>query len=202
MTEWAVLTGDIVKSSDMTSDELSSVFSGLSEASLAISDWQGLPGHFTRFRGDGWQMVVSPALCLRALTAMRAVVRRAGKGFETRIGVGLGLGVIKDGDLSAAEGAAFVRSGHALDQIKRGALLAAPDGPLSLRVTLPLADHIIKGWTMRQAEIAYLMLPPSGPTQADVARTLNLTQQTIQQQIDSSGLLKLLEACTILEEQK
>ncbi|MGJ8626764.1 MAG: hypothetical protein ACSHXB_07385 [Sulfitobacter sp.] len=200
MTEWAVLTGDIVKSSDMTSDELTRTFKGLQDAAQVIESWQDAPVYFTRFRGDGWQIVVKPALCLRALSALRAAVRRSGKGFETRIGIGLGTAVIHDGDLAGAEGPAFVRSGHALDQMKRGSLLAAPDAPQALRVTLPLVDHIIKGWTVRQADIAYLMLTLEGPTQADVADLLNLTQQTVQQQIDSSGIAKLHEACTILEE--
>lgn len=200
MTEWAVLTGDIVKSSDMTSDELTRTFKGLQDSAQVIEAWQDAPAYFTRFRGDGWQMVVKPALCLRALSALRAAVRRSGKGFETRIGIGLGTAVIHDGDLAGAEGPAFVRSGHALDQMKRGSLLAAPDAPQALRVALPLVDHIIKGWTVRQADIAYLMLTLEGPTQADVADLLKLTQQTVQQQIDSSGIAKLHEACAVLEE--
>ncbi|MGJ8616932.1 MAG: hypothetical protein ACSHWS_08825 [Sulfitobacter sp.] len=199
MTEWAVFTGDIVKSSDMTSDELTRVFKELREAARDIRSWQGTPAHFTRFRGDGWQMAVAPGLVLRSLTAVRASVRSAGKGFDTRIGIGLGNGVIEGDDLAGAEGTAFVRSGHALDQIKRGALLSAPDAPLPLRVALPLVDHMIKGWTQRQAEIAYLMLPPTEPTQADVAQRLGLTQQAVQQHIDSSGLTRLLEACAVIE---
>lgn len=200
MTEWAVLTGDIVKSSDMTSDELTSIFNGMQDAAQVIETWQDTPTHLTRFRGDGWQMIVKPRLCLRALTAMRAVVRRSGKGFETRIGIGLGTAVIRNGDLAGAEGAAFVRSGHALDQMKRGALLLAPDAPQALRVALPLVDHILKSWTVRQAEIAYLMLPPMSPTQSEVANILNLTQQSVQQQVDSSGIGKVLEACAVLED--
>ena len=200
MTKWAVFTGDIVKSSDMTSDELSLIFKNLDAAAADIGAWQGMAAPLTRFRGDGWQMAVTPGLCFRAAIAVRAAVQRAGKGFETRIGIGLGTGDITGDDLSGAEGTAFVRSGHALDGMKRGVLLSAPDAPLPLRTALPLADHIIKGWTRRQAEVAYLMLPPAGPTQMEVAATLGLTQQTVQQQIDSSGILRLLEVCDVMEE--
>tara|TARA_R110002072_G_scaffold29764_1_gene93620 strand:+ start:248 stop:856 length:609 start_codon:yes stop_codon:yes gene_type:complete len=200
MAEWAVFTGDIVKSSDMTSDELALIFKGLDTAAQDIGVWQGTAAPLTRYRGDGWQMAVTPGLCFRAMIAVRAAVRRAGKGFETRIGIGLGAGDITGTDLSGADGAAFVRSGHALDGMKRGVFLSAPDAPLTLRAVLPLADHIIKGWTSRQAEVAYLMLPPIGPTQADVAEALGLTQQTVQQQIDSSGVARVLEVCDVMEE--
>lgn len=199
MTEWAVFTGDIVKSSDMTSDELSLIFKGLNTAAQDIGTWQGTPAPLARFRGDGWQMAVTPGMCFRAAITVRAAVRRAGKGFETRIGIGLGTGDIAGNDLAGAGGAGFVKSGHALDAMKRGVFLSAPDAPLALRAALPLADHIIKGWTRRQAEIAYLILPPVGPTQAEIAEALGLTQQSVQQQIDSSGLVRLLDVCDVME---
>ncbi len=200
MADLAVFTGDIVKSTKLTSAELSRIFDGLQDVAATLALWQGAPTRLTRFRGDGWQMTIAPRLTLRALLAVRAAVRRAGKGFDTRIGVGLGDGSVPGDDLAGAEGEAFVRSGHALDQMRRSTRMSAPDADISLRIALPLADQIVAGWTPKQAEIALLLLPPSGPTQADVASALGLTQQTVQQQVETSGLVGLIEACELAED--
>ncbi|MFD2739808.1 hypothetical protein ACFSUD_09530 [Sulfitobacter aestuarii] len=199
MTDWAVFTGDIVKSSELGSEQLSRIFSSLEEAADEVARWQDAPTLFTRFRGDGWQMAVAPALTFRALLAMRAAVRRVGKGLDSRIGIGIGQGRIPGDDLSGAEGVAFLHSGHALDEMKRTLRMSAPEADLSLRLLLPLADQIIDGWTARQAEIAYLLLPPEAPTQSEVADRLGQTRQSVQQQADQSGIMALLESCTLLE---
>lgn len=199
MTDWAVFTGDVVKSTKMAAADMSRLFEGLEDAAATIARWQDGPARLTRFRGDGWQMAVSPRLTFRALLAVRAAVRRTGKGFDTRIGVGLGAGTIPGADLSGAGGPAFVAAGRALDEMKHRVRMSAPGAALPLRVALPLADQIIAGWTPRQAEIAFLLLPPEGPTQAETAETLGLTQQTVQQQVDTSGIRGLLDACEMMD---
>tara|TARA_R110002049_G_scaffold10127_1_gene50190 strand:+ start:154847 stop:155461 length:615 start_codon:yes stop_codon:yes gene_type:complete len=201
MENWAVFTGDIVKSSKMSRAELDAVFAGLADAAQAISDWQDAPARLTRFRGDGWQMAVRPDLSFRAALAVRAAVRHAGKGFDTRIGIGIGAGAIPADDLSGADGPAFVRAGHALDTMKRTTRMFAPDAPLALRVALLLADQIAGGWTPRQAEIGFLLLPPAGPTHAEVAEKLGLTRQTIQIQAENAGFPALFDVCDIVEDQ-
>lgn len=199
MANWAVFTGDIVKSSALSQAELTAIFDGIAEAATEIARWQDQPTRLTRFRGDGWQMAVAPRLTLRAALAVRAAVRRAGKGFDSRIGIGVGAGTIPGDDLANAAGPAFLASGHALDSMKRTTRMAAPEASATLRAILPLADQIIDGWTMRQAEIAFLLLPAERPTQADVAAELDQTRQSVQQQADQSGVMALLESCEILE---
>lgn len=199
MTDWAVFTGDIVKSTKLAPEALAAIFDGLHAADETLSAWQDAPARLTRFRGDGWQMVIRPALTFRALLTVRAAVRRAGKGFDTRIGVGIGPGEVAGDDLSGASGPAFVAAGRALDEMRRSTRMAAPEGPRDLQLCLPLADEILGGWTARQAEIAFLLLDPREPTQAQAAEALGLTQQTVQQQMDRSGLAGLLETCALME---
>jgi hypothetical protein len=199
MANWAVFTGDIVKSSELSSEELARIFDGIAAAAEAIASWQDRPTRLTRFRGDGWQMAVTPELTLRAALTVRAAVRRAGKGFDSRIGIGFGEGTIPGSSLANASGTAFLRSGHALDTMKRTTRMAAPESSAALRAVLPLADQIVDGWTVRQAEIGFLLLPPHRPTQTEVAEALDQTRQSVQQQSDQSGVSALLETCVILE---
>ncbi|MCX7565236.1 hypothetical protein OS189_02610 [Sulfitobacter sp. F26169L] len=202
MQNWAVFTGDIVRSSDMGADALGDVFAALEDAARAIGLWPDSDTIFARFRGDGWQLALPVAYALRGALVLRAAVRTTGKGRDTRIGIGIGDGVIKNRDLAAADGSAFLRSGHALDAIKRGPLMAAPDGPLALRTALPLADRIAQGWTPKQAQVAYALLAPVPPTQEALAGTLGRSRQMTQKQAEAAGIHALLESCEAYETAK
>lgn len=199
MTELAVLTGDIVKSRALPPGDLDKVFAALSNTAKRIEAWQNAPVHLSRFRGDGWQMVLRPTLLFRSLMMLRAAVRSGGKGFDTRVGVGIGQGHVLGPDLAEANGEAFVASGSALDTMPRRVYFSAPEGPRALRTALPLADQIIAGWTARQAEIVLALLDPDQPTQMAVAQRLGLAQQTVQKQAFAAGLAALLEVCGIFE---
>jgi hypothetical protein len=201
METWAIFTGDIVKSTAMTRAELDAVFTRLEEAADAVATWQDQPTRMTRFRGDGWQMAVTPQFTFRAALVLRAAVRRCGKTADTRFGIGQGDAHFAGDDLSRADGAALVRSGHALDTMPRARRMNAPDTPVALRAALPLADRIVRGWTMRQADVAYYMLAPEPPVQAILAQQFDLTQQSVQGHVDAAGIDELREVCNVLEEQ-
>ena len=129
MQNWAVFTGDIVRSTDLGAQALSDVMDVLVETAQAIGNWPDSTSAFVRFRGDGWQMALPPLYAMRAALVIRAAVRATGKGHDTRIGIGIGAGTIVDGDLARADGPAFVASGHALDALTRTPRLAAPGAP-------------------------------------------------------------------------
>ena len=56
MQNWAVFTGDIVRSTDLGADALQDVFTALEIAAQAIAQWPDSTTTFARFRGDGWQI--------------------------------------------------------------------------------------------------------------------------------------------------
>ena len=77
---------------------------------------------FTRFRGDGWQMLLpEPGFALRLALRLTAELTARQIGLATRISIGLG-GVDHPGGvtLSNAAGMAFLRSGRGLDHMARG----------------------------------------------------------------------------------
>lgn len=199
MQNWAVFTGDIVRSSDLEVGGLTEVFDALETQAQRIATWPDSTAPFLRFRGDGWQMALPPRYALRAALTLRAAVRSTGKGRDTRIGIGSGAGLMKDGNLAEADGPAFVQSGHALDTLKRSTRMAAPDGPMALRIALPLADEIAQGWTPKQAQVVQALLAPDAPTQDALAQTLGRSRQMTQKQADAAGIAALLESCETYE---
>lgn len=199
MTDWAVITGDIVNSGTMSAAELDAVFDALSATAADIARWQDAPVPFTRFRGDGWQVALQPQWAFRALIALRATVCSQGKGFDSRAALGLGRGSLGKSGLADADGPAFVTSGRALDDMKRGNRLIAPNAAPAIRAALPLADEVISGWTAKQAQVVCALIGPDAPSQAQVARQMGAKRQLVQKQADAAGLSALLETCTVLE---
>ncbi len=202
MQNWTVFTGDIVRSTDLGAQGLSEVFCALEDAARDMGRWPDSTVSFGRFRGDGWQMALPVVYALRAALVVRAAVRASGKGRDTRIGIGLGAGQLRGDDLAGAHGPVFVQSGHALDTMKRGARMAAPDAPALLQVALPLADRIAAGWTAKQAQVVQALLAPAPPTQEALATALGRSRQMAQKQADAAGVNALIESCTAFETAK
>lgn len=199
MQNLAVFTGDIVRSGDLGAEGLAEVFEALAQTARDIGGWPDSHCAFARFRGDGWQMALPARYALRGALSLRAAVRQTGKARDTRIGIGLGAGALQGNDLAAADGPAFVKSGRALDTLKRTPRMAAPDAPAVLRAALPLADIIAQGWTAKQAHVVRALLHPAPPTQDILAQSLGRSRQMIQKQADAAGIAGLIDSCEAYE---
>lgn len=198
----AVLTGDIVKSSRLSPPALDEAMEALQVGAKTFADWQrGAPGHFSRFRGDGWQCVApSPALALRASLYLRACLRQLGREFETRISVGIGPGSLSSESeaperwnaLDAASGAAFELSGRKLDEMARSRLLIIswsqrPGNAALIDGIFALTDEISRLWTPRQAQLLVETLSPGASPQEALAERRGVTQQTVAKHLRAGG---------------
>ena len=188
MAQVAVLTGDLIAST-AAPDGGAAALTILADTAEEIAAWTGQPTRFTRFRGDGWQMILAqPGLVLRAalLIAARLAAARA---TPTRLAIGLG-GIDHPGtaDLSDARGAAFSASGRALDHLPRGRRWALAGGTDWQSALLALAEWQATGWTQEQAQAMALALPPGAPRQADLAARLGITRQAFAARLSGAGL--------------
>ncbi len=199
MTNYAVLTGDIIKSSQLPEGGLDLIFKNLQSVADTIELWQGTPAYLTRNRGDGWQMVADPRFALRATFAARAAVRMTDRRFDTRIALAIGAGTITGTDLSNAAGPAFTKSGQSLENMpKKRTFSVAPHGGTHSLI-LRLAEEIIARWTDTQAGLALRALAPNRPTQSELAAQMGITQQSVQQSLDASGIDGLIDICEALD---
>jgi len=182
----AVLTGDLVASTRLPDARVET-------AMTALQTRAGAGLRFTRFRGDGWQVLIDrPGDSLRIALQLAAALAATETGLTTRIAFGFG-SVTRSGtaDLSAASGPAFIRSGRALDQMPRATRWAASGGtglPDWIAATLPLAEWQSAQWTRGQAAVVAEWLDPVQRTQEDWAERMGLTRQAWKSRFDGSGI--------------
>jgi hypothetical protein len=188
----AVLTGDLIGSTEAAPPAVERAMAVLAEAARGVAGWRpGADARFTRYRGDGWQIHVADAgLGLRAAMALIARLRAADLGLATRAAIGIG-GVDSLGTTSLADarGTAFEASGHALDALGRSRRLTI-DGhgvaPLHHGV-VDLLDERSTRWTKPQAEATALYLHPDDPTLTDIAPLLGISAQAVNYRLAGAG---------------
>ena len=194
---YAVLTGDIIKSTALSQSDLEDVRTGVLNTVDEVKGWKrGLvKGKAEFFRGDTWQLLLtSPAMALRVSVFLRASLLAAGKA-DSRIAVGLGrVEKVSPRRVSLSTGEAFVLSGHGLDgmtQYSRMTILA-PKSAGALSEWLPvlghLCDALISRWTERQAEIVCSAVHPREAKQEDIAETLDppISRQAVTKALDGA----------------
>ena len=184
----AVITGDLIASTTLPPAQADAAMSALHSAARA---WGGNL-HFTRFRGDGWQILIDrPHAALRTALYMAAALAAADTGLSTRIAIGFGTATLRADDLSAATGTAFTRSGRALDHMprrQRWAVSGGPGLPAWIPATLALAEWHAARWTAGQAAVVADWLDPADRTQEDRATRMGLTRQAWKARFDGSGI--------------
>lgn len=187
----AVLTGDLVGSTQLSNAQLSAAFRLVNAAS---------PERVSRNRGDGWQVALTqPETALRVALRIRAALCGADPAFITRISIATGPShqPIPD-DLNEATGDVFVASGRALDDLPNGVTLAFAAGG-ALAAVARLADHISTGWTPAQAAAMYLALAPEPQTRAEIGDALGKSRQAVDQALSAAGYKALSDALKLIE---
>jgi hypothetical protein len=211
---YAVLTGDIVRSTDLSTKELRAVQTHLEKCSRDLDKVRDglLRGSIDFYRGDGWQLLLTaPALALRAALLLRAELI-AFKKVDTRISIGVGAvrGVVGR-RMSQSTGEAFQRSGQALEDTKRRDRLtiSLPEGDredqMWLSVILCLCDALVQRWTSRQAQAVSGAL--RSLTQAEIATRCEprVTQQSVAKALRAAdwyaieAALERFETCKALQ---
>ncbi len=194
-----ILSGDLAASTGLERAVLEQAFEGLQQAAEDIGGWHGQSVHFTRNRGDGWQICLPGARPgLREALTLRAGLRARGKGLGTRIALATGpVDLPGSGDLNQASGPGFTRAGRLLDSLSREEMDHASGGALS--ATLILAAEISRGWTQAQARAILPMLAPDPPTQAEVAARHGITRPAIYRALTGGGFPALSRAIAALE---
>jgi hypothetical protein len=162
----------------------------LADGAATAAGWGDGAARFTRFRGDGWQASRPrpPSRCARS-ALLRARLRMEGRAFDTRVAIGIGAAELPAaGDLAAASGPAFRIAGHGLDTMAAAPALPSagrtrPPTRARLRRSSPCStrspalDAVPGGGSSSPA------LPPAGPTQAEVAAALGISQQMVAQHL-------------------
>ncbi len=207
----AVLTGDLVGSRQRDNDTINAAMERIMRTARDIGDMVEADTRFTRFRGDGWQIVLGRAgWALRATLVIIADLKAGGKEIETRISVGVGpwqsLGT---DDLSDAAGQAFAVSGTHLDKMPKHKRMTIADAredtsqgqenqdwPAAI---FDMAEWISSRWSKPQAEAMAMALRGDWKTQDQLARYLGITRQAMHARLSGAGYQAIERALAVME---
>lgn len=189
----AVLTGDIVASTRQADQTVDLAMQVLAEKAREFGHWSSpsQDTRFTRFRGDGWQVLLAePKLTLRAAVVFQGAL--IAMGLKGRIFIGVGQ-IDRPGtsSLADASGEAFERSGRGLDAMG-SAWTMGIDGTgvrLEDHLILDLIGERIGRWTPPQAEAATLYLASRTRirTLAEIGADLGISPQAVNDRLRGAG---------------
>lgn len=160
---YAVLTGDLVKSSALSPAQSRQSIERLKESAVQFEKtYRGtVQGTLDSFRHDSWQLLLkNPMRAVRAAIFLRTSLKLQSDPeikYETRIAIGIGpVETISKRRVSDSRGAAFTLSGKSLDAMKeeRLAFAAGPEaiGACLAQGVIPLLDCLIDEWTPTEAQ--------------------------------------------------
>ncbi|MEM8816500.1 MAG: SatD family protein [Pseudomonadota bacterium] len=198
MDTYAVLTGDIVKSREIS--PRARLIRTLKEA-LAIAS-QAHRADYEIYRGDSFQMVIpSPsAAALVAIVIRSKLLSQSAKKsspWDARISVGIGGITYRGEKTTESDGPAFLLSGQGMDELNktnRRLIVKAPwdAADRSLSLVTRFADDIVSNWSRYSAETAFLNLVYE-ESQNALAKRLGKSQSTINDRI-ATAKLELIRA--------
>ncbi|GGH72349.1 hypothetical protein [Phaeocystidibacter marisrubri] len=193
---YAILTGDIVKSSASQHDEwLNYLKSELNDHGVEGRDWE-------IFRGDSFQLICKPSEALKMALKIRAAVR-VENGRDARISIGVG-DVDKRRDvLHESNGQAFIFSGRGLDKKKTIMSFHCPHESINtqMRVLFGLMNVVIDRWTSNQSEAVLFRLKNEGLTQVEAASALGISQSAWSIKMSRTGMTEILDAMKYFEDE-
>lgn len=209
----AVLTGDIVKSSTLTSDRRLFLYEVLQDLSLLLRNQypQDILFDMAKYRGDGWQLVVNtPGKAFEISLFLRTYIRskfRSEK-LDTRIGIAIGgVDFIPGDNVSEGYGAAFTESGRVLDGLKdqnMGFTIVKNTDSIGGRLIANLIkthDAFITSWTPLQCQAVHLAL--QGFTQSEIGnrwQPKSISQAAVAKHLKSANWELIKEGLHLFEE--
>ncbi|MBE7445278.1 MAG: hypothetical protein HS132_08560 [Planctomycetia bacterium] len=209
---YAVVTGDIVGSSKLTTGQRGRLLSVLKSSFNTIKDIlpDGIRAPFEIHRGDSFQGVLSrPAAALRVAIVIRASLRHGVEtqqrryALDARVAVGVGsIDFLPAGRGSEGDGEAFRRSGPVLDMMKGDHRLIirtpwqAVDAELATECAL--LDTLINRWSGEQAQAILGQI--RGLTQEMAAEEFGVSQPAVRQRLKSAGGWAIEELCRRYEQ--
>ncbi|MEP6596820.1 MAG: hypothetical protein ABJA71_12785 [Ginsengibacter sp.] len=179
----AVLTGDIVNSTKLTSSKEKGLVKILQQVLK--------PYKYEFYRGDSFQVhMKQPANSLRVALLCKTAAISFTEDNETDIKISIGLGDVNEPVKTPglAKGEAFILSGRAFDELEKTASrLVITTGNnkanLSFQILADYINSIFSRMTSKQAKVIFELL--KGGQQQDIVKRLKKSKSTISQHVSS-----------------
>ncbi len=175
----AIITGDIINSEDAhTTQWLAFLKQYLARLGKSPTDWE-------IYRGDEFQLKVSPAMALEVAIHLKAVIKSV-KGLDVRMGIGIGEINYEGASVSESNGTAYQRSGRTFETLKQDKVnLCIASGndtyDRTLNLMLKLALGFMDDWSTVSAEMVALAMDAPHAPQQEMAQKLGIRQSAVSQ---------------------
>lgn len=185
----AVISGDVIGSRE------GDVSSWMEVLKKILSAYGKSPAKWEIYRGDSFQCVIPVELALDAAFKIKAQLKSA-TGKDVRLAIGIGDETFKADHVTQSNGSAYVRSGQALDLLKRSSM-AINSGQAkfdqNFNIMLSLMTKFADGWTPTVAEVVLEKLRDRSRTQVQIAKGLGKAQSTISAAFSRGAINELIE---------
>ena len=195
----AVVTGDLVNSSSLGTDQTMMVMRQLQEAFKSTE--AGTLSGFEVLRGDSFQGIVSaPAKALidalRIKTLVNSSIQPAKAAAnssplaDVRISIGIGEATYDLNDINISNGEAFQLSGKTLDEMKgdqQFTKISTPYPELNAEflVYMKFLDYLTSRWSIASAEVVHYLL--QGLKEQEIADILKRSQAAVNLRKKAAG---------------
>ncbi len=179
----AIITGDIINS---RKGEIDIWLNSLKET---LSRYGAEPKEWEIFRGDSFQLSVSPEKSLLACFHIKSVIKQQ-KALDVRLAIGLGKEDYGADKITEANGSAYVNSGECFDSLKKQTLaIKSPnkkfDGTINVMLNLSLLTA--NNWSSTVSEVIKTAIENPEKNQRELAKILNKTQSGISEALKRGG---------------
>lgn len=185
MSLFAVITGDLVKSSNYQAADYERLLYLLDQCLRSLSP---VP-HYNIYRGDAFQLLLTePGQAVRAALLLR--LNLIAEAADARLCIAIGPADNLRADIKTATGPVFTLSGTGLDQLaqQRWSLYCS-DGSQPLDLLLRFADKLLMQLTARQAQVLLLYLLANDQSHQALATELNTSRANITALLNQANYL-------------
>jgi len=212
----AIITGDLVNSSQIKNGDIGAILKSFKKSFNEINSYLlNGEGLLEIYRGDSFQIVIrKPEKALLISILLRSSLRKFHPLLYTqiktnikkpiylaysdaRISIGIGMISYSKGNIVEWQGEAFKRSGQLLDQMIKGNKRLGINTPWEevnkeLEVESMLADTIINRWTIATAETVYEYLLYQ-KNQNEIAKIFHIKQSSVHKRLVKYGNIDAIE---------
>lgn len=193
----AILTGDIINSREGETKEW------LKQLKKALNQYGKAPKQWEIFRGDSFQLSLSPENALLAASHIKASLKQI-KGQDVRMAIGLGKEGHKAKKITESNGSAYVLSGECFDSLKKQTIALRstnPDWDEPINIMLSLALLTANNWSSTVAHIIRVMLENPEKSQKEIAKLLKKSQSNLSEALKRGGFEEIMHLNRYFQEQ-
>ncbi|MEP1486891.1 MAG: SatD family protein [Algibacter sp.] len=179
----SIITGDIINSRTNIPE------SWMTKLKDTLNSLGESPKNWEIFRGDSFQLEVSPEDALKACVLIKSAIKQF-KSLDVRLAIGLGDKTYNAKTITESNGSAFINSGECFETIKKHTLALKSDVnafDLTINIMIELANLTMNSWSVTASTIINTALKNPQLNQKQLAELLGKSQSNISEGLKRGG---------------